>query len=73
MKQKKFPADWNEKRVRGVVKHYESQSESAAVVEDKAAAAAAPDVVMKIPKEMVRQVRELIAKRKKGAWRAVIQ
>ena len=67
MKQRKFPAGWDEKRVRRVVKHYESQSETEAVAEDEAAAEASPDVIMRIPKELVPKVRELIAKRKKGA------
>ena len=67
MKQRKFPAGWDEKRVRRVVKHYESQSETEAVAEDEAAAEASSDVVMRIPKELVPKVRELIAKRKKGA------
>jgi hypothetical protein len=37
MKQTKYPAGWNERKVRRVLKHYESQTEAEAISEDEAA------------------------------------
>lgn len=37
MKQNRFPAGWNEARVRKVLEHYEGQTEDEAVAEDEAA------------------------------------
>lgn len=37
MKTDKFPKGWDEKRVRGVLEHYEAQTEDEAVAEDEAA------------------------------------
>ena len=62
-----FPPGWDEQRVRRVLEHYESQSEDEAVAEDEAALDAAAGTVMDVPKELVPQVRELIAKHKKRA------
>ena len=62
-----FPPGWDEQRVHRVLEHYESQTEDEAVAEDEAALDAAAGTVMEVPKELVPQVRELIAKNKKGA------
>jgi hypothetical protein len=62
MKQKKFPAGWDEERVRRVLAHYEEQSEEEAVAEDEAAFEDQTQTVMEIPNELVPVVRELIAK-----------
>ena len=64
MKQSKFPPGWDEKRVKEVLTHYESQTEEEAVAEDEAAFEAAGQTVMEIPTELVPKVRELIAKHK---------
>ena len=37
MKKTKFPAGWNEQRVRRVLEHYEQQTDEQAVTEDEAA------------------------------------
>jgi len=37
MKRNRFPAGWNEARVRRVLEHYEGQTEDEAVAEDEAA------------------------------------
>jgi hypothetical protein len=63
MKQSKFPPNWDEKRVRDVLAHYESQSENEAVTEDEAAFEDPSQTTMEIPNELVKKVRELIAKR----------
>ena len=62
MKQSKFPPGWDEKRVKEVLDHYESQSEEEAVAEDEAAFEAPDQSVMDVPTELVPAVRELIAK-----------
>ena len=64
MSNNRFPPGWDEKRVKGVISHYESQSEDEAVAEDEATMG---DTVMAVPAELVPEVRELIAKHKKRA------
>jgi hypothetical protein len=63
MKKNEFPPGWDEKRVREVLEHYESQSEEQAVAEDEAATEDPTQTVMEVPNELVPKVRELIAKR----------
>ena len=62
MKQSKFPPGWDEERVRGVLAHYEEQTEEEAVAEDEATFEDQTQTVMEIPNELVPFVRELIAK-----------
>ncbi len=64
MRQSKFPSGWDEKRVKEVMAHYESQTEEEAVAEDEAAFEASGQTLMEIPTELVPKVRELIAKHK---------
>jgi hypothetical protein len=64
MNQSKFPAGWNEERVRKVLDHYEQLTEEEAVAEDEAAFELPAQTVMEIPVELVPLVRELIAKHK---------
>jgi hypothetical protein len=63
----KFPPGWDEERVQRVLKHYESQSEEEAVAEDEAAYESLVETMMSVPTELVPEVRELIARRKKRA------
>lgn len=63
MKQTKFPPGWDEKRVGEVLEHYESQSEEEAMAEDEAAHEDATYTFMEIPKKLISDVRELLAKR----------
>jgi hypothetical protein len=62
MSAKRFPPGWDEARVRGVLAHYESQSEEEAVAEDEAAFDSG-ETVMVIPADLVPAVRELLARR----------
>ena len=64
MKQSKYPPGWDEKRVKAVLEHYETQSEDEAVAEDEAAFETPGQTVMEIPSELVPAVRELIARHK---------
>jgi len=67
MKQSKFPPGWDEARVHRVLEHYEEQSDEEAVAEDEAAFEQPTHTAMDVPVDLVPVVRELIAKRKKGA------
>jgi hypothetical protein len=64
MKQNKFPAGWDEERVRRVLAHYEDQTEEEAVAEDEAAYDDPNQAMIEVPRELVPAVRELIAKRR---------
>jgi hypothetical protein len=64
MKQSKFPAGWDEERVRRVLAHYEDQTEEEAVAEDEAAYEDPNQSMIEVPRELVPAVRELIAKRR---------
>jgi hypothetical protein len=68
MKKNKFPPGWSESRVRRVLSHYESQTESEAVAEDEAAYGRGR-TMMEVPRDLVPTVRELIARRRKGRAR----
>jgi len=59
----KFPEGWDEDRVRRVLERYEQQSEAEAVAEDEAAFDDTTRTVMKVPVDLVPEVRDLIAKR----------
>ncbi len=63
MEKSSFPKGWDEKRVKQVLAHYESQTEEEAVAEDEAAWEDLSRTFMEIPNELVPVVRELIAKR----------
>ncbi len=64
MKETKYPAAWDEERVRQVLTHYETQSDEEAVAEDESAYEATTHTAMEVPVELVPEVRELIAKRR---------
>jgi hypothetical protein len=64
MKQSKFPAGWDEERVRRILAHYEDQTEEEAVAEDEAAYDDPNQAMIEVPRELIPAVRELIAKRR---------
>jgi len=66
MRPSKYPAGWDEERVRRVLEHYEGQSDEEAVAEDEAAYEATTCTAMEVPVELVPVVRELIAKGRAG-------
>jgi len=63
MSQDKFPAGWDEEKVRRVLAHYEEQTEEDALLEDEAGIEPS-ETVMNVPHDLVPKVRELIAKRR---------
>jgi hypothetical protein len=62
MSETKFPANWDEEKVRRVLAHYEGQTEEDALAEDEAGIQPS-ETVMSVPHELVPKIRELIAKR----------
>ena len=69
MRQAKYPAGWDEervRRVRRVLEHYETQPDEEAVAEDEAAYETTTHTAMDVPVDLVPVVRELIAKRRAG-------
>jgi hypothetical protein len=63
MSENKFPAGWDEQKVRKVLAHYEGQTEEEAAAEDEAGVQPS-ETVMNVPHELVAKVRELIGKRR---------
>jgi hypothetical protein len=66
MRQAKYPAGWDEARVKQVLTHYEQQSDEEAVAEDEAAYESTTHTAMEVPIDLVPAVRELLAKRRVG-------
>jgi hypothetical protein len=64
MSKSKLPKNWDDARVKRVLKHYNSQSDEEATAEDEAAYNATTSTSMDVPVDLVPKVRELIAKRK---------
>ncbi|MCH8836647.1 MAG: hypothetical protein IIA60_02470 [Candidatus Marinimicrobia bacterium] len=67
MKQSKFPPGWDEDRVNSILRYYEEQSETEALAEDEAAFESQTQTAIKVPKELVPTIRELIAKHQIGS------
>jgi hypothetical protein len=65
MSNSKFPPGWDEARVRRVLEHYENQSDEEAVAEDEAAFEPPTHTAMEVPVDLVPEIREMIAKRKR--------
>lgn len=64
MSKSKLPKGWDESRAKGVLKHYEGQTDEEATAEDEEAYNATTSTSMDVPIDLVPKVRELIAKRK---------
>ena len=62
MKQSRYPAGWNEERVRKLLLHYETQTEAVAVAEDEAAFRRRDQTVMVVPKHLVPTITRMIAR-----------
>ncbi len=70
MKQNKYPSGWNERKVRRVLRHYESQTEAEAIAEDEASYELKDQTVMVVPKKLVPEITKLIAKRRPASGRS---
>jgi hypothetical protein len=60
-----FPSGWDERRVRDVLEHYESQTDEEAAAEHEAALSSPEHTVMEVPAELVPLFRQLIAEHEK--------
>jgi hypothetical protein len=67
MTQSKYPAGWDEARVRRVLEHYEAQSDEEAVAEDEAAYEGTTQTMMEVPVDLVPLIRELERTREEQA------
>jgi hypothetical protein len=64
MSESKFPEGWDEDKTRRVLAHYEEQADDEATLEDEDGVRSS-ETVMSVPHELVPQIRELIAKRRR--------
>jgi hypothetical protein len=63
MSKQKFPPGWDEKRVRELIAHYENQTEDEEFADIEAAREAEDITLMAIPKDLVPEVRALLARK----------
>jgi tRNA1(Val) A37 N6-methylase TrmN6 len=63
-KKQKYPAGWNEERIRKLAEHYDNQTEDEQVAEHEAAMQAAGQTVMVVPTELVPEIVKLISKKR---------
>ena len=63
-KQQRYPAGWDEKRVRKLAKHYDNQSEDEQVAEHETAMRAKGQTLMLVPTELVPEIVKLINKKR---------
>ena len=64
MTKQNYPPGWDEQRVKDVLAHYESQTEDEEFAEIEAVLESKDDTLMSIPKELVPEVRALLARKK---------
>ena len=57
----RFPKGWDEKRVKAVLEHYESQTELEAIAEDEASFELEDQRYIEVPKKLLPKIRELIS------------
>jgi hypothetical protein len=70
MKPNKYPTGWNERKVRKVLEHYESQTEDEAIAEEEAAFELKDQAVMVVPKKLVPKITRLIEQQRPRSSRA---
>ena len=66
MKQKNYPAGWDEERVLEVLAHYEDQTENEQFAAIEASLESENVTLMAIPKELVPQVQALLSRSQQG-------
>lgn len=71
MKRDKYPTGWDERKVRRVLEHYESQTEDQAVAEDEAAFQLKDQTVAVVPRKLVPEITRLIEKRRPRSGRVL--
>jgi hypothetical protein len=63
-KKQKYPAGWDEERVRKLAEHYDNQTEDEQVAEHEAAFRAEGQTVMVVPTELVPEIVKLIGQKR---------
>lgn len=63
-RKQKYPAGWDEERVRKLAHHYDRQSEDEQAAEHKAVLRARGQTVMVVPTELVPQIIKIISKKR---------
>ena len=63
-RKQKYPAGWDEKRIRKLAEHYDTQTEDEQLAEHEAAFRAKGQTVMVVPNELVPEVVKLINKKR---------
>ena len=63
-KKQRYPAGWDEQRVRKLAEHYDNQTEDEQVAEHEAAFRAECQTVMVVPTELVPEIVKLISKKR---------
>jgi len=67
----KYPTGWDERKVRRVLKHYESQTEDEAVKEDERASELKNQTLMVVPRRLVPRITRLIQRERSRTGRPV--
>jgi hypothetical protein len=63
-KRQKLPRGWTQKRVRGLITHYDRQTEDEELAEYEAATAIEGESLMLVPSDLVPEIQKLIARRR---------
>lgn len=63
-KKQKYPAGWDEERVRKLAEHYDNQTEDEQVAEHETAMRAEGQTIMVVPTELVPEIVMLISKKR---------
>ncbi|MBM4071329.1 MAG: hypothetical protein FJ271_20685 [Planctomycetes bacterium] len=63
-KRQRFPAGWDQDRVRKLAEHYDNQTEDEQVAEHEAARRAENQTIMVVPTELVPEIVRLINKKR---------
>jgi hypothetical protein len=61
----KYPKGWNRKRVDAVIAHYDAQTEQESIAEADAAFENSRMTLVRVPNELVDQVKEFIDRRRR--------
>lgn len=64
MSEQQFPPGWDEKRVKALLDHYESQTDDEAAAEDEAAQQQSGQTFISVPNELLPTIRQLLATHK---------
>jgi len=62
MKKNQWPKGWDEKRVKKVLSHYNSQTEDEALSEDEAAWKERTTTFIEVPNKLLPRIREVLAR-----------